>query len=74
MIKDFGTTNINTYTITNPSQNSFKAAVKACKLLNVTTVFLPYFDKKLSKAAWYHFFRMKEKLQENNISFLRHKN
>jgi len=62
MNKIFGNVGISELRINNPTGGSFQAAHCICQLWNVKEVWLPFFEKKLSKYAWRCFFDMKRYL------------
>jgi hypothetical protein len=71
--KNYGHVDIQELRITRPGAGSFKAAQYMCTRWNVQAVWLPFFEKTLTKAAWRAYFDLKRFLDENKIRFVRHK-
>lgn len=71
--KTYGHVAIEELRITRPGVGSFKAAQYMCTRWNVKAVWLPYFDKTISKTAWRAYFDLKKFLDENQIRFVRYK-
>jgi hypothetical protein len=71
LIKNTGKVNLQNVVLLKPGLRAFRAAQILCHTLEVKTITLPLFEKKLSKAASCEFFKLKDLLQENGISFVR---
>lgn len=71
LIKNTGKPEIKNLVLLQPSYRTFKAAQELCCRLDVLAVTLPFFDKKISKAAQCQFFKLKQLLEEKQIAFLR---
>lgn len=71
--KMYGHVSIKELRIARPGVGSFKAAQYMCTRWNVHAVWLPFFDKTLTKAAWRSYFDLKRHMDEYNIRFVRYK-
>jgi len=71
LLKQFGTTHIDTFELQKPCAASFNAAVEFVKTTPIKRVVLPYFEKELSKYDWFCFFRLKRTLTTHNVAFVR---
>jgi hypothetical protein len=71
LIKNTGKAEIQNIFLLKPGLRTFKAAQALCCALEVKSITLPFFEKKLSKAASCEFFKLKELLQEKRIGFIR---
>ncbi|MFH1254367.1 MAG: hypothetical protein V1646_02970, partial [bacterium] len=68
--KTMGKTELQNVILLKPGYRTFRAAQELCSRLDVKKVTLPYFEKKLSKAAQYEFFKLKDLLQKNGINLI----
>ena len=71
LLKTFGTLHIQELRLNKPSGRSFIGALELCKCCKVDSVVVPYFNKRLSKYAWFFFFELKRTLKEQGIPFIR---
>ncbi len=71
LIKNIGKTELQNVILLKPGCRTFKATQELCSRIEVKKVTLPFFEKKLSKAAWREFFKLEELLQEKGIGFVR---
>lgn len=71
LIKNIGKTELQNVTLLKPGARAFKGAQELCIRLDVKNVTLPFFEKKLSKAAWREFFKLRDLLEEKKIAFVR---
>lgn len=70
LVKNIGKAELQNVVLLKPGCRAFKAAQELCLRLDVKTVTLPLFEKKLSKAAQCEFFKLKDLLQEKGIGFI----
>ena len=71
LVKNIGKTEMQNVILLKPGSRTFRAAQELCLRLDVKTVTLPLFEKKLSNAAQHEFFKLKDLLQEKRIAFIR---
>ncbi|KKQ12073.1 MAG: hypothetical protein WCS92_05940 [Candidatus Babeliales bacterium] len=69
LIKTIGKTELQNVILCKPGYRTFRAAQALCSKLDVKTITLPSFEKKLSKSAQCEFFKLKDLLQKNGITF-----
>lgn len=70
LVKNIGKAELENVILLKPGYRTFKAAQELCSRLDVKTVTLPYFEKKLSKPAECEFLKLKDLLQKNGINFV----
>jgi hypothetical protein len=68
LIKNTGKPEIKNIILLKPGLRTFRAAQELCNKLDVKSVTLPLSNKKLTKKACQEFYKLKELLQEKNIS------
>lgn len=71
LVKNIGKAEIQNVVLLKPGNRTFKAAQELCLRLDVKTVTLPFFEKKLSKSAQHEFFKLRDLLREKKIALIR---